>query len=196
MDNVINIPRENCRESAIETLLEPHLQYLYRLAFRLTGKSHDAEDLLHDVLVKVFAKQRMLAGIENLRPWLTTTLSRTFIDLKRKENRSLLRLFKPATDDNSISELDAIASPRPGPEKESSRFQDKQIIAAALSRLNAEQKTVCVLHDMEGYTLQELEEILATPIGTLKSRLHRAHATLKNYLQKNGTFPAYDSFSN
>ena len=195
MDKVISITREDCRESEIENLLKPHLQHLHRLAFRLTGQNHDAEDLLHDVLVKVFSRQHQIKNIEHLRPWLTTTLYRTFIDRKRKESRSLLRLFKPETDDNTISELDSIPSPLPGPEKETSNYQNRQIISTAFEQLNSNQKIVCILHDMEGYTLHELEDILETPVGTLKSRLHRARIILKYYLEKKGTFPSQESFS-
>ena len=193
MDKVINMTQDICDTSTIEYLLAPHLKHLYGLAFRLTGRKHDAEDLFHDVLVKIFSRQKEIGAIERLRPWLTTILYRTFIDRKRQENRSLLRLFKPGSPENSISELDNTPSPQPDPEKAMNIAQAKNGVHDALAKLNADQKAICVLHDMEGYTLPELAETLATPIGTLKSRLHRARKNLKYFLQKNGTFPARQS---
>ncbi|MBU0482460.1 MAG: RNA polymerase sigma factor [Proteobacteria bacterium] len=190
----MNMIREDCRESEIETILRPHLPYLHRLAFRLTGQSHDAEDLLHDVLVKVFSRQHRIGGIEHLRAWLSSVLYRTFLDRVRREKRSILRLFRPATDDNSISEMDTVPSSLPGPEKSLQISQEKDAVLTALGKLSIDQKIVCIMHDMEGYTLNELEDILDIPLGTLKSRLHRARKSLRGFLEKNGTFQPRHSF--
>ena len=70
------------------------------------------------------------------------------------------------------------------PELELGNSLIQKEIVMALKKLNANQKALIVLHDMEEYTLPELSKMLDTPVGTLKSRLHRARASLRETLQK------------
>ena len=59
---------------------------------------------------------------------------------------------------------------------------------AALARLSEEHRVVVLLHDTEGYKLEEIQDLIGTPIGTIKSRLHRARARLREILEEDGTF--------
>ena len=64
---------------------------------------------------------------------------------------------------------------------------------SALQKLSDEHRLVVLLHDTEGYKLKEIEELTGTPVGTLKSRLHRARARLREILDSDGTKPADES---
>ena len=79
--------------------------------------------------------------------------------------------------------LESIPSEHNNPEELSENLQMRDRLMQAINSLNQDQRHLCILHDVEGYTLNELEAILDTPIGTLKSRLHRARANLRNLLQ-------------
>lgn len=167
--------------------LRPHLDKLYRLAFRLTGTQSDAEDLLQDVLIKLYERRDELSSISDLEPWLGRVLYNRFIDDARKHARRRLTAIdpdslgagSPACDcDCDQGQPDVVA------ETEFSIMQVKE----ALSALSIEHRTVLLMHDGEGYKLQEIQSITGVPVGTLKSRLHRARARLRGLLEIDGTF--------
>jgi RNA polymerase sigma factor (sigma-70 family) len=170
--------RNRIAASKFEALLRPHLEFLYRLAWRFTGSVADAEDLLQDLLVKLYPRGAELAGIEQLRPWLAKVLYREFVDVVRRRARSPIEALADAELAGGGAP-DAVASGDEGPEGDAERGEWRARILAALEGLNPEQRAVVVMHDVEGYSLEELEAILQAPLGTLKSRLHRARQRLR-----------------
>lgn len=158
-----------------ERLLSPHIEHLYKLAYRFCGQQSDAEDLVQELLVKLYPKTQEISHIENLKPWLDKTLYHLFIDQKRKASRSPVDLKNEDLTENLENE--ASLPNHQTTSQEDDRFL--QQVAKALLTLNPDQRSLIVMHDLEGYTLSELENLLATPIGTLKSRLSRARGKLK-----------------
>lgn len=154
-------------------MLAPHIEHLYRLAYRFTGNRPDAEDLVQDLLVKLYPRRAELAGIEHLQPWLVRALYNLFIDTVRRAGRNPLAA---ASGDDALPGLEDV--PQRAPED----LLLQQQLERALLELNPDQRSLIVLHDIEDYTLQELEQLMDTPIGTLKSRLHRARARLRGRL--------------
>ena len=167
-------------ESNFEDLLRPQVEYLYRLAWRFTGSVPDAEDLVQDVLIKLFPRTKELLGIEKLRPWLAKVLYRQYVDSLRRKSRSPIELVYDA--DGEDNPLDALPTAKEGPEEHAERISLRDSLLAALRQLNPEQRAVIAMHDVEGYSLEELETILETPLGTLKSRLHRARQRMRALL--------------
>ena len=161
--------------------MRPQVEYLYRLAWRFTGSVADAEDLVQDVLIKLFPRTQELLAIEKLRPWLARVLYNQFVDSVRQQARSpIVELATEAEGDDNP--LDALPATKDGPEEQAERSGWRERILRALDRLNAEQRAVVTMHDVEGYSLEELETMLETPLGTLKSRLHRARKRLRALL--------------
>ena len=74
------------------TLLRPYVEGMYRLAYRFCGAREDAEDLVQDLLVKLYPRLEELRGIDNLQSWLATVLYRQFVDRTRHHNRSPVHL--------------------------------------------------------------------------------------------------------
>lgn len=183
MEKVISLFQYFSQTSEFEKIIHPYILKLYRVAFRLCGSASDAEDLVQDVLVKVYPKRKTLVKLENPGPWLVKVLYRTFIDERRRMARSPLHLILQSNDDENNSALESIPTQTSGPEEISENNQLRDRLMRAINSLNLDQRDLCILHDVEGYTLIELEEILETPIGTLKSRLHRARASLRKILQ-------------
>ncbi len=167
-----------CGEHSFEALLEPHVGYLFRLAYHFSGNRDDAEDLVQDLLAKLYPRAAELRELEQLRPWLARVLYRMYIDRCRSVARSpVVRPLADATD------ADQCTHPAPGPEAAAENDDLQQRLTHALGRLNADQRAVVILHDIEGYTLVELQDVLGVPLGTLKSRLNRAHAQLRQQLE-------------
>lgn len=158
-------------------LLRPYVEGMYRLAYRFCGRREDAEDLVQDVLVKLYPRTRELHDIDNLQSWLATVLYRQFVDRTRHINRSPVQSSEDGTTPQ-LAEDDLANQP------ENLLLNQEAIdhVQQALLQLNDDQRVLVVLHDVEGYKLTELQEMLDIPIGTLKSRLHRAREHLKKLL--------------
>jgi RNA polymerase sigma-70 factor (ECF subfamily) len=159
------------------TLLRPYVEGMYRLAYRFCGSREDAEDLVQDLLVKLYPRLDELRGIDNLQSWLATVLYRQFVDRTRHHNRSPVQLTEdgetfPVSVDNMALQ----------PEAQVVNNEAIDQVQTALLQLNEDQRVLVVLHDVEGFKLTELQEMLDIPIGTLKSRLHRAREQLKKIL--------------
>lgn len=180
--------RANRHAEAFETRLRPHLEPLYRLAYRLTGRREDAEDLVQDLLTKLYARREELEKVEHPRSWLMRVLYRLFIDQRRQRARSPVHLVPdgPSGDGEPILErLAADSSQQPAAEAE--RDEQQRLLLAAIARLSEDHRRVLALHDVEGYTLEEMQEMIDCPIGTLKSRLHRARSRLRDLLAESAT---------
>lgn len=184
MEKVISLIQHFSQASEFEVILQPYIMSLYRVAYRLTGTGTDAEDLVQDVLVKLYPKRFEMAQIKKIRPWLIRVLYNTFIDQRRRAGRSPLCLVKKKYNEENQDILECIPSDKSGPEENTVKKQRLGHLMIAINSLNENQRHLCLLHDVEGYTLTELEEILDTPVGTLKSRLHRARANLRKVLRK------------
>jgi len=165
---------------SFEGIVGPHVDHLYRLAWRLSGSSADAEDLVQDLLVKLYPRSAEIRGLDAPRPWLARALYRLYIDRWRRAGRS--PLVEAAPDEDGEDVIDSSADAGPGPEALAGQAQEQDRLAAAVDDLNPDQRALVILHDVEGYTLTELETVLETPVGTLKSRLHRARTNLRQRL--------------
>lgn len=156
-------------------LIEPHFDRLFRLAVRLTGSRADAEDLVQETLTRLYADLTALDAVADHGSYLSRVLYNRFVDGHRARKR------RPLTLVGDVDELD-----QPDDSADPARLDDAERRALrlqrALARLSDEHRTLVLLHDAEGYTLRELEEMTGTPIGTLKSRLSRARARLRDLL--------------
>lgn len=171
-------PSRQSEHEQFEALLQPHLQQLYKLAYRFTGQRTDAEDLVQDVVVKLYPRLQEMQKIEKLSPWLARVLYRHFVDRVRSKQRSPLHLV---TEDESELEQHRDETPDPAENVEAALLQNR--LQHALDQLNDDQRALMILHDVEGYTLNEIHNMHFVSIGTLKSRLNRARARLRELLQ-------------
>ncbi|RDH80712.1 MAG: RNA polymerase sigma factor [endosymbiont of Galathealinum brachiosum] len=162
-----------------ELLVRPHVVRLYKLAYRLTGQRVDADDLIQDVMLKLYPRLTELQSIENLSPWLSRILYHQFIDQQRRVKRSPVEY----TDDEDVLYSNSATGSLEPTELLESDITQKNI-QNALEKLNPEQRIVLLLHDIEGYTLQEIQYIQDVSLGTLKSRLHRSRNKLRELLNK------------
>ena len=155
-----------------ERLVAPHVNTLYRFAFRLCQNVDDSEELVQLLLTRLFPKMDKLEQVESLSPWLIRSIYNLYVDTYRKQQRTLAVISPEEMPENIVSNEKT-------PYENIELTQDQETINIALQQLNELQRLVILLHDAEGYTLTELSDILQTPIGTLKSRLHRGRAQLR-----------------
>lgn len=179
---ILPFRQRKTRHVDFEALVRRHIDHLYRLAYRFCGKREDAEDLVQDVFVKLYSRRQALADIDDLKPWLAKVLYRQFIDKTRQTSRSPI-IAITAQDD--LNELPITDGSNPQTDLENAQRLDQ--VQQAFDQLSEDHRILISLCDIEGYTLLEVQQVLDIPIGTLKSRLHRARAQFKNILD-DGTF--------
>lgn len=177
---------QNDGSPAFERLVRPHFDRLFRLAWRLTGSKAEAEDLFQELLIKAFDKLGELAEIDEPGSWLSRVMYNLFVDERRRFARRRL-----STIEEGQMAGDGLAG-LPGdsdPAGDSERLDKLRALGRALYQLSDEHRIVVLLHDSEGYKMEEIHELTGLPIGTVKSRLHRARARLREILTQDGTFP-------
>ena len=173
---------------AFERLVRPHFDRLYRLAWRLAGSKAEAEEPLQALLVKAYGKIDDLASIDQPGPWLCRVMYNLFIDEKRRFARQRMHTVEEGQlAGDGIDGLPDAPDTGSDPVAENQRIDQIQRLDNALAQLSDEHRIVVLLHDTEGYKLNEIQELTGTPVGTIKSRLHRARARLREILSNDGT---------
>lgn len=167
------------RNREFEALVAPHIEALYRAAFRLTRQTHDAEDLVQDVCLRAYAERDKLRALDYLRGWLLRVQYRIFVDSDRRRRRSPVSAHSTAD-----GAADRWASEAPGPEDLTDAALQQRRLAAAWQELTADQRALLGLH-AEGYDLSELEQITGKSRNALSARLHRARRRLSRLLGMN-----------
>lgn len=163
------------RHASFEVLVQPHLQRLYRLAFRFTGARDDAEDLVQELCTRLLPRVETLRALDRPGPWLARALHNLYVDQVRRRARSPVE---------GVAELPDTESDAPGPDELAASDLTLERIESALAQLPAEQRAVIAWHDIEGYTLEELADSGGLPLGTVKSRLNRARIRLRQLLRE------------
>lgn len=178
------------KQQAFTAFVRPHLDKLYRLAFRLTGERDDAQDLVQEVMLKLYPQVDRMADIDEPGTWLGRVLFNRFIDTRR--SMAARRLYLVDNSDYS-GNPDLARSESPDAEQQAGGELAMRRIQAAIAQLKEDHRIVISLHDVEGYTLAEIAAITGTPLGTLKSRRQRARERLQEILQIDGPVRAPDT---
>jgi RNA polymerase sigma-70 factor (ECF subfamily) len=174
---------ETTRWEQFEALLSQHQDRLYAMAYRLTGNHDDAQDLVQQALMEAYtAFDRFEAGTRFDR-WVYRIMYHSFLDIVRRRPRfMLLSLDAPWEEEESDGSARDVADSRIGPETELLDGLLSEPLQRALDALPPEFRAVVVLADMQELSYEEVARVLRCPIGTVRSRLHRARAMLRKSL--------------
>jgi len=157
-----------------DEIVEKHSDRVYRLAYRLTGNRHDAEDLTQEVFVRVFRSLDTYSP-GTFEGWLHRITTNLFLDQARRKQR----IRFDALSDERASRLTS-SGPTPDVAYTDQRFDDD--IERALATLPPDFRAAVVLCDVEGLSYEEISEILGAKLGTVRSRIHRGRAMLRDTL--------------
>lgn len=163
----------------------PHLKPLYRLALRLTGDPAAAEDLVQETYLKALQSFGSLRDPERVRPWLFQILSRLVIDRHRAGAREVPVADAEELDRFSLYERIADEDPMPYSDdlhdEFLSQFRDEDVRRALLALPEAYRVPLVLLY-VEDLRYREIAQLLACPVGTVMSRLHRGRKALEREL--------------
>jgi RNA polymerase sigma factor (sigma-70 family) len=168
-----------------DRLLRPLLPALFRQAYRWTGARDQAEDLVQELLLRLYPRLDELVRLDRLQPWAIRVMYRIFVDQYRRAANSPVRPMHELPDWGDGTELDAaerFADDAPQPDELAERELLGERLAVAWHLLGEDHRVVVALHDIEGYRLEEISTMLEVPVGTLKSRLSRAREKLRHSL--------------
>lgn len=171
------------RLAAFEELLHRHLRSIHRVAYRLAGNADDAEDLVQEALVEAFrAFDRYQPGTYFDR-WVYRIMTRTHIDRVRRRGRRPETSLDAPVGSSGDALVTLIGDTRDDPQRLTEVTELDGPIQAALDRLPEEFKTAVVLADVEGLSYDEIAAAVGCPVGTVRSRLHRAREMLRHALR-------------
>ena len=167
-------------ESLMEIYNE-YNRYIYHLCLKLTRNTTEAEDLMQEVWVKVVRYEKSMKEVDHLKAWLTTITMNTFRDRYRKTvRRSKYMMNQPEQLDVPV--LDLVPTNEISIEEKVEKVEITKIVQDKMSQLDAiYQKTLWYFY-VEQFSLAEISEVMKVSIGTVKSRLFRAKARLKEIL--------------
>lgn len=160
-----------------DELVRQHADRVYRLAYRLSGNQHDAEDLTQETFIRVFR------AVRNYQPgtfegWLHRITTNLFLDMVRRRARIRMEALP--------EDYDRVPADEPNPEQ---IYHDSRLgadLQEALDSLPPEFRAAVVLCDIEGLSYEEIGATLGVKLGTVRSRIHRGRQALRDHLAARG----------
>lgn len=162
----------------------PHIDSMYNFAYRLTFDEDESKDLVQDTYMKAFRFINSFQEGTNAKAWLYRILKNSFINDYRKKSKQPAKVDYQEVEQFYNSE-DTPSSATVDLRLETTKDMIGDEISNALNSLAIDFRTVVILCDLEGFTYEEMAKILDIPIGTVRSRLHRARNLLR---EKLGTY--------
>lgn len=161
--------------AAFGELVRRYQDRLFNVAYRVLDNADDAADVVQDVFVNAYQSLGAFKGDSELFTWLYRIAFNTAISFKRRRRAVRLDAEEGGFDPPDRS-LDT------APEAGLERSEDERVLAAAMAKLSPEHRAVLVLKDIDGRKYEDIAEVMGVPIGTVRSRLHRARLELKSLL--------------
>jgi len=168
-----------------DELVRQHADRVYRLAYRLSGSQHDAEDLTQETFIRVFR------SVQNYQPgtfegWLHRITTNLFLDMVRRRGRIRMEALP--------EDYDRVPADEPNPEQ---IYHDSRLgpdLQAALDSLPPEFRAAVVLCDIEGLSYEEIGATLDVKLGTVRSRIHRGRQALRDHLARHSDAGTADGY--
>ena len=161
----------------------PHINSMYNFAYRLTFDEDDAKDLVQDTYLKAYRFIDSFQQGTNAKAWLFRILKNSFINDYRKKKKEPAKVdYQEVETFYNSEDVDRQITPDLRVEALQDMMGDE--ISNALNALDVDFRTVIILCDLEGFKYDEMAKILDIPIGTVRSRLHRARNLLKEKLNE------------
>jgi len=162
----------------------PYMDQLYAAAMRMTRNPSDASDLVQDTFVKAFAAFGQFQQGTNLKAWLYRILTNTFINGYRKNQRNPYQGTIDELEDWQLGGAESVTQGRStrSAEAEAIDHLPDSDVKDALQSIPEDFRMAVYFADVEGFSYQEIADIMKTPVGTVMSRLHRGRRMLRELL--------------
>lgn len=166
---------------AFEKLVMPHEKMMYALAYRMCGNAEDAKDCLQDSMLRIFKALPSFRGDSALSTWFYRIVSNTCLDSHRRKK------VRRAESLEALSEAGWNPSDTaPGPQQTAENASLKAALSRGIRSLSPEIRSAVVMRDVQGFSYEEISEVLEINIGTVKSRISRGREKLREFLISSG----------
>jgi RNA polymerase sigma-70 factor, ECF subfamily len=170
--------REDFEQQAL-----PFADSLFGAAMRMTKNPDDASDLVQETFIKAFRSYSRYEQGTNLKAWLFRILTNTYITLYRKRQREGYQSALDEMADWQVGDAPSLTQTQTrSAEADAIDRMPSAAVRNALSELSEERRLVVYLADVEGFSYQDIADIMDTPTGTVMSRLHRGRSELREAL--------------
>lgn len=168
---------------AFNTLVLAYQHQVYNLAYRIMGDEAAASDATQEAFISAYKNLKSFRG-GSFKSWLLRIVTNAcYDDLRRRKRRPATSLDELTNGEDGEAEFD-VPSADDGPETIAQRHELAQLLQRGITTLPDDQRIVLVLSDVQGMSYEEIAEMTNSNIGTVKSRLSRARAKLREYLQQ------------
>jgi RNA polymerase sigma-70 factor (ECF subfamily) len=164
-------------ETAFDSLVRRHADRLLRMVRNLTSCREDAEDVTQEALAAAYFKLDSFAGRSSFFTWVYR------IALNKAISKRRLRRIETTHQSRNLDDAPAVEDPQAATESLLEQRETAEMLREAIARLEPDRRSVLVLRDCDGRDYAEIAEILNIPIGTVRSRLHRARCELRTMLE-------------
>lgn len=172
-------------EAAFEQLVLQYQSSIYNLCLRITGNAEDAADMTQESFLKAWRSLESFHFESAFSTWLYRLASNTCLDFLRSVKRRK-QVSLTVEDDDGQTQLLDVPDPAPTPEAALLSQEEHELLAAAMQRLDPEQRRILTLRVVNGLSYTEIAAVLDVKEGTVKSRLARARENLRKKLLQSG----------
>ena len=170
---------------AFNRLVLAYQHQVYTLAYRIMGEEAAAADAAQEAFISAYKHLKSFRG-GAFKSWLLRIVTNAcYDDLRRRKRRPAVSLDDLMNDENGETSFD-LPAPGDGPETLVQRHEMAALLQRGITTLPEDQRIVLVLSDVQGMSYDEIADITRSNLGTVKSRLNRARAKLRDYLQAHG----------
>ena len=173
---------------AFEQLMEEHFKKIYNIAYRMTGNPDDASDMTQEVMIKLFRNIGSFKGDSKFSTWVYRVATNTCLDELKKGRRHSHTSLNTEYDTGNGEITYEVEDTSPTPEEMTEKKELRSMVADAVQRLSPGHRAAIILRDIKGFSYDEIAKILNCSEGTVKSRISRARASLKEVLEKDFGF--------
>lgn len=180
---------QKCKKGDIESfelLIANHQKKIFNIAFRMLRNTEDASDIAQEVFLKAYKSISKFKETSSFSTWIYRIAVNTCIDEIRKRKKVVLYSLDSTiqSEDGELPAQWEDEGPRPDTIVENREM--KSAVKKAVESLSEDHKTIIVLRDMDGFSYEEISELLDCSLGTVKSRINRARKALKDILLEQG----------
>ena len=164
---------------AFESLVDQLMRPAYFHALAILRNHEDAVEVSQETFIKVWKARKSIDADRPIYPWFYTILKNLCLNRTRDQSRRM---------ETAVSQLEYWTEPRDesNPSSDVLREEENRLIQQTLSKLDANDREIIVMKDLEGYAYKEIAEMLDIPVGTVMSRLYTARKRFKTYMEEAG----------
>jgi RNA polymerase sigma-70 factor (ECF subfamily) len=169
-------------ERAYRELVQRFQRPVYSVAFRMVRSAEDAEDITQETFVRVFRSLARYDQTRSFEAWLFTITTRLGIDLMRRRKVRPISLNREDPETGEDQTVDVV-DPGLKPDETAAHAEEERQTQDLIDSLPPHYRIVVMLRHQQDLSYEEIAETLALPLGTVKARIHRARALLKNRIE-------------